>query len=55
MDERINSLQKDLMSQIGTQGGIARRPDYNVSNLGTGLYANYAGKLTRIAGSLGCH
>lgn len=45
MDERIQSLQADLMSDIGTRGGIARKPNYNVSELGTGLYANYAGTL----------
>lgn len=46
LDDRIKSLQEDLMSRIGDGGGISRKPDYNVSKHGTGLYANYAGMST---------
>ncbi|OJI99795.1 hypothetical protein ASPVEDRAFT_81387 [Aspergillus versicolor CBS 583.65] len=42
LDDRIKSLQEDLMSRIGDEGGISRKSDYNVSKHGTGLYANYA-------------
>ncbi|GIC87431.1 FAD-binding oxidoreductase [Aspergillus udagawae] len=45
LDHRIRSRQKSLMDRIGTRGGIARQPNYNMSKHGTGLYANYAGML----------
>jgi hypothetical protein len=50
LDERMHSLQGDIMNQIGTGAGIARKPFYNVSKHGTGLYANYAGTLIRAIG-----
>lgn len=46
LDDRIKSLQEDLMSRIGDEGGISRKSDYNVSKHGTGLYANYASTST---------
>ncbi len=49
LDDRIKSLQEDLMCRIGDEGGISRKPDYNVSKHGTGIYTNYAGKPTRAA------
>jgi hypothetical protein len=48
LDERIHSLQKDMMNQIGTRAGIAGQPGYNMFKQGTGLYANYAGMFIRI-------
>lgn len=48
LDDKMHSLQKDLMDQIGTLAGIIRQPNYNVSKQGTGIYANYAGMLTRV-------
>jgi hypothetical protein len=50
LDERMHSLQGDIMNQIGTGAGIACKPFYNVSKHGTGLYANYAGTLIRAIG-----
>jgi hypothetical protein len=49
LDEQIHSLQTDLMDRIGTRAGIRVRPDYNITRHGTGVYANYAGMLTRVA------
>lgn len=46
LDQRICSLQSNLMNKIGVCGGIARQPGYDKSKQGTGLYANYAGKST---------
>jgi hypothetical protein len=48
LDERIPSLQRDMMNHIGIRAGIAGQPDYKVSKHGTGLYANYAGMLIRV-------
>jgi hypothetical protein len=48
LDNKMHSLQKDLMNQIGTLAGITRQPNYSVSKQGTGIYANYAGMLTRV-------
>jgi hypothetical protein len=45
LDQRIRLLQRELMDQIGARAGIARQPGYEKSKQGTGLYANYAGKL----------
>lgn len=50
LDERMHSLQEDIMNQIGKRAGIACTPFYNVSKHGTGLYANYAGMLRRGVG-----
>jgi hypothetical protein len=50
LDERMHSLQDDIMNQIGTRGGIACKVDYSVLKHGTGLYANYAGMLIRARG-----
>lgn len=50
LDERMHSLQGDIMDQIGTGAGIACKSDYSVSKHGTGLYANYAGMLIRAIG-----
>lgn len=44
LDERIHSFQRQLMTRIGAEAGVARLPNYNVEEHGTGLYANYAGK-----------
>jgi hypothetical protein len=43
LDERIHSLQRDMMNHIGTRAGIAAQLNYKVSKHGTGVYANYAG------------
>ncbi|GKZ75196.1 hypothetical protein AnigIFM50267_003127 [Aspergillus niger] len=43
LDDKIRSLQKNLMDRIGVLAGIERQPNYNMSEHGTGLYANYAG------------
>ncbi|KAJ5293564.1 hypothetical protein PENANT_c054G10801 [Penicillium antarcticum] len=42
LDERIRSLQTDLVNRIGTIAGIAAQPNYDMSKQGTGVYANYA-------------
>lgn len=47
LDERMHSLQRDIMNRIGTRAGIACKPDYSISKHGTGLYTNYAGMLIR--------
>lgn len=44
LDERILSLQRRLMARVGAEAGVARLPNYNVTEHGTGLYANYAGR-----------
>lgn len=44
LDERIHSFQSQIMTRIGAEAGVARLPNYNVEEHGTGLYANYAGK-----------
>ncbi|GLA62930.1 hypothetical protein AtubIFM56815_005444 [Aspergillus tubingensis] len=43
LDDKIRALQKNLMDRIGVLAGIERQPNYNMSEHGTGLYANYAG------------
>ncbi|KAI9369702.1 hypothetical protein BJX61DRAFT_133941 [Aspergillus egyptiacus] len=53
LDEEMHSLQDNLMSQIGTRAGVSRKPDYNIANHGTGLYANYAGHNTPIEAIFG--
>lgn len=59
LDERIHSIQRRLMARVGAEAGVTRLPNYNVTEHGTGLYANYAGKcktdasLMRLGGSQG--
>lgn len=46
-DERVKSIQTDIMEKIRIRAGIASKPNYNIPVHGTGLYANYAGRSSR--------
>lgn len=44
-ENMIHKFQRNLMERIGNQAGIAQRHHYCSAEHGTGLYANYAGRL----------